>query len=118
MATVCVRVQDSVKCLVPWTIFQTDDGITLSELFERIKAGRVVYIVPSQDFTTLLGMIPFLTTVLQKKLMKYQKIFTHCAAIAHLGHTYTKGKRQNKLIFSQLCTVVFIKYFYNKNNEY
>ena len=49
MATVSVREQDSVKCLILWTIFQTDDGITLSELFERIKAGRVVFIVPSQD---------------------------------------------------------------------
>ena len=52
MATVCVRVQDSQKCLVPWTIFQTDDGITLSELLERMKAGRITVIVPSSDLVS------------------------------------------------------------------
>ena len=52
MATVCVCVQDSQKCLVPWTIFQTDDGITLSELLERMKAGRITVIVPSSDLVS------------------------------------------------------------------
>ena len=52
MATVCVRVQDSQKCLVPWTIFQTDDGITLSELLERMKAGRITVIVLSSDLVS------------------------------------------------------------------
>ena len=52
MATVCVRVQDSQKCLVPWTIFQTDDGIILSELLERMKAGRITVIVPSSDLVS------------------------------------------------------------------
>lgn len=51
MATICVRVQESFKCLVPWTIFQTDDGITLLELFERIRAGRTI-IVPSGELVS------------------------------------------------------------------
>ena len=41
--------QDSVNCLVTWTIFQTDDGISLLKLFERMKAGRIAFIVPSRE---------------------------------------------------------------------
>lgn len=53
MATVCVRVQSAQKCLVSWTIFQTEDNsLSLSELFENIKSGRVSYIVPSPELST------------------------------------------------------------------
>ena len=46
MATVCVRVQSA--CLVSWTIFQMENhSLSLSELFENIKSGRVSIIVPS-----------------------------------------------------------------------
>ena len=42
MATVCVRVS--------WTIFQMEDhSLSLSELFENIKSGRVSIIVPSSE---------------------------------------------------------------------
>ena len=42
MATVCVRVQSAEKCLVSWTIFQIEDNsLSLLELFENIKNGRV-----------------------------------------------------------------------------
>ena len=42
MATVCVRVQSAEKCLVSWTIFQTEsDSHSLLELFENVKNGRV-----------------------------------------------------------------------------
>ena len=47
MVTVCVRVQSAEKCLVSWTIFQMEDhSLSLSELFENIKSGRVSIIVP------------------------------------------------------------------------
>ena len=53
MATVCVRVQSAEKCLVSWTIFQMEDhSLSLSELFENIKSGRVSIIVPSSELST------------------------------------------------------------------
>ena len=82
MATVCVRVQDSVKCLVPWTIFQTDDGITLSELFERIKAGRVVFIAPSQDLVNSSIEKTFIGKSIEKLYYSagYDPICYYCAS--------------------------------------
>jgi len=51
-ATVCVRVQSDNKCLVSWTIFQIEDNsLSLSELFENIKGGRVSMIVPSSELS-------------------------------------------------------------------
>ena len=48
MATVCVRVQSAY--LVLWTIFQMEDhSLSLSELFENTKSGRVSIIVPSSE---------------------------------------------------------------------
>ena len=53
MATVCVRVQSTEKCLVSWTIFQMEDhSLSLSELFENIKSGRVSIIVLSSELST------------------------------------------------------------------
>ena len=53
MATVCVRVQSAEKCLVSWTIFQMEGySLSLSELFENIKSGRVSIIVPSSELST------------------------------------------------------------------
>ena len=53
MATVCVRVQSAEKCLVSWTIFQTEsDSHSLLELFENVKNGRVSIIPPSPELST------------------------------------------------------------------
>ena len=50
MATVCVRVQSAEKCLVSWTIFQTEsDSHSWLELFENVKNGRVSIIPPSPE---------------------------------------------------------------------
>ena len=52
MMTVCVCVQSAQKCLVSWTIFQMEDNsLSLSELFENIKSGRVSIIVLSSELS-------------------------------------------------------------------
>jgi len=35
----CVRVQTTEKMLAPWIIFQTDDTVSFSVLFDKIKNG-------------------------------------------------------------------------------
>ena len=52
MVTVCVRVQSA--CLVSWTIFQMEGhSLSLSELFENIKSGRVSIIVLSSETVSI-----------------------------------------------------------------
>jgi len=50
MTIVCLRVQSDNKCLVSWTIVQIEDNsLSLSEIFENIKGGRVSMIVLSSE---------------------------------------------------------------------
>ena len=52
MVTVCVCLQSDNKCLVSWTILQIEDSsLSLSELFENIKGGRVSMIIQSSELS-------------------------------------------------------------------